>query len=475
MKNNKHSSCSDVHPLNPDVQSLSDWLSFLESLKTVRSTSNAFFSVRVVMDRLALWPVSEKIITVTGTNGKGSCVAALESIYLQANYRVGAFTSPHLLHFNERIRINGVMVSDAEILEAFQTISAEADSYSNQNKCRASDSFPRVPILNPQSHFAHGGNPFPDDDLKTASPVSKLGYFHFSFLAALWLFKKAQLDLMILEVGIGGQSDVVNLIDADLAIITSIDLDHCEVLGNSRADIAREKAGIMRAYKPVICGDKNPPSVLSEVAEELKASLFVVGKDFFYESADKEWVFKSADDYFEHLPIPAIDLANAATALMGVMCLRPAFPVSFEAIKRGLESVFLPGRFQSIDYQRRTIIVDVAHNPGAIRHFFDQVKRAYPERRVHAIFGMQKDKDIAGVLAAAIPFVNAWYLISLPKPRGAEGREIAVQFEKAGQSHYQVCINADEALEQVLHNAATADLIVVFGSFVTVAEVLKRV
>ncbi|OGT06377.1 MAG: hypothetical protein A2103_02905 [Gammaproteobacteria bacterium GWF2_41_13] len=418
--------------LNPDAQSLAEWLSFLESLKTVRSTSNAFSSVRAVMDRLALWPRFEKIITVTGTNGKGSCVAALESIYLQANYRVGAFTSPHLLHFNERIRVQGEMVTDAEICEAFNAI---------------------------------------DEARKNVA----LSYFHFSFLAALWLFKKAQLDLMILEVGIGGQSDVVNLIDADLAIITSIDLDHCEVLGNSRADIAREKAGIMRAYKPVICGDKNPPSVLSEVAEKLKASLFVVGKDFFYESAGKEWVFKSADDYFEHLPIPAIDLANAATALMGVMCLRPAFPVSFEAIKGGLENVFLPGRFQPIDYQRRTIIVDVAHNPAATRHFFDQVKCAYPERRVHTIFGMQKDKDIAGVLAAAIPFVNAWYLISLPKPRGVEAREIAVQFEKAGQSHYQVCINADEALEQVLHNTATADLIVVFGSFVTVAEVLKRV
>ena len=417
---------------NSSPQSLTEWLMFLESLKTVRSVPNSFSSVRTVIDRLNLWPSSEAVITVTGTNGKGSCVATLESIYLQAKLRVGAFTSPHLLYFNERIRVQGEMASDEAICEAFNAIDEARQALS-------------------------------------------LNYFQFSFLAALFLFKRANLDLIILEAGIGGRSDVVNLIDTDLAIITSIDLDHCDVLGYTRTDIAREKAGIMRAYKPIICGDKNPPSTLSEIANNLESPVYSLEKNFFYESSGQEWTFKSGDHCFEHLPIPAIDLANAAAALMGILCLRSVFPVFFEAIRKGLKQVFLPGRFQSIDYLGRKMLVDVAHNPAAAEHFFDHLRRIYPERRIHAIIGMQKDKNIRGVFAASIPFVERWYLISLPLPRGAEAEFLAAKLEEAGEFRYQICENVDEMLKTVLQNTTEADLIVVFGSFVTVAEVMKRI
>lgn len=410
---------------------LSEWLAWLEGLKIVRSSAESVQEVKGLMDRLLLCPSSSAVIMVSGTNGKGSCVALLEAIYQTAGYNVGAFTSPHLFKFNERIRIRGKPVSDEKIVQALNALDVAEDS-----------------------HFVN--------------------YFQYSFLAALLLFKQSDLDLIILEVGIGGRSDIVNAVDPDLSIITSIDLDHGELLGNTREAIAFDKAGIMRRGKPVICGDSDPPLVIVQEAARQGAILYAIHQNFSYQKHTGHWDYLSHEQNWTYLPLPSIQLSNAATVIQAVLCLKQKFPVSKAAVEEGLKQVYLPGRQEIISLCGKKILLDVAHNPAAIRLLAHKIDQLAVSGKVFAITGWQKDKDIAGALSIIQPFIHDWSLIPLPAPRGAGTHEVACLLNTMKVIAHRECATIQKALADVFSKMKKEDLLVIFGSFSTVSQAVEH-
>lgn len=381
------------------------------------------------------------VITVGGTNGKGSTCAMLESILLHAGYRVGLYTSPHLLDFNERARINGNQASDDALIEAFGRVEAARGDVS-------------------------------------------LTYFEFTTLAALWLFAGASLDAVVLEVGLGGRLDAVNIVDADVAIVTSIDIDHTAYLGATREAIAFEKAGIFRSGKTAICADPVPPQSLVAHAESIGADLWLFGRDFNYNGDRQQWNYGGRSQRRVALSYPSLrganQLLNASAALAALEALRQRLPVGAQEVRTGLVTVELPGRFQVLPGVP-LVILDVAHNPHAAATLAQNLDNMGFHPYTYAVFGAMADKDIDGILQHLKGRVDHWCLADLPTPRAASAALLKEKLLKTGfvaqpgpeaESSVACFPTPADAYADARHRAGENDRIVVFGSFVTVAGVM---
>lgn len=419
--------------LGPGEKNLSAWLTWMEAHHP-RQIELGLERVAAVAARLTLDVGGSKVITVGGTNGKGSCVAFLESILRAAGYRVGAYTSPHLLRYNERVRIDGVAVGDAQLCAAFNAVHAALGAIS-------------------------------------------LTYFEFGTLAALWLFQRAQLDVVILEVGLGGRLDAVNIVDADVSVLTSIDLDHQDWLGPDRESIGAEKAGIFRAHTPAICADIDPPRSVIDTARRLGADFYAVGAAFEFIAHDSSWSWSSAQlprkASYPNLPLPTLPLPSAAAALAALHCLDIALDAN--AVAAGLSAADLPGRFQRIARGAVEVVLDVGHNPHAARWLAQRLTQTGGSGRTLAVFAIMADKDAAGVMAALKNTFDAWYVGELPdNARAASAVAIADQLRAAGIAAVVPARSIVDAYDTALLQARPGDRIVVFGSFFTVAAILAR-
>ncbi len=415
---------------------LAEWLSWQETLHPKKIDPGLERSGEVLR-RMGLKPPAYSVITVGGTNGKGSSVAMLEAILLAAGYRVGAYSSPHLLRYNERIRVNGVEAVDGELCAAFARV----------------------------------------DEARGAISLS---YFEFGTLAAFDIFHRAEPDVAVLEVGMGGRLDVVNLFDADAALVTSIGLDHMEWLGPDRESIAAEKARIFRPGHPAIYAESDPPQSLVAYAQEIAAPLYCFKRDYDYETQGQDWSWRAQGRVSEALPRPGLpggfQLQNAAAVLMTLQTLAARLPVSEQAIKQGLATVNLPGRFQvSAGTDTVTRILDVAHNPHAAAVLARSLREQPCAGSRLAVFSMLADKDIAGVVREMRAEVDSWYVASLAVERGSSAERLAQQVrdvipEAEIHSHETV----EQAYRAALLAARAQDRVVVFGSFYTVAAALRQ-
>ena len=379
------------------------------------------------------------VIAVAGTNGKGSTCAMLESIALRAGYRVGLYSKPHLVHFEERCRVNGEMVTEAELIP----------------------------------HF---------DAVERARGDTGLTYFEFTTLAITRLLSQAPLDLVILEVGLGGRLDAVNAFDADCAVITSIDLDHLEYLGPDRESIGREKAGIMRTGRPVIVSDPVPPQSVIDRAHEIGADLRRFGIDFNHSGDQQQWAWAGRAKRYNGLAYPGLrganQLINASGALAAFEALGDRLPITAQAVRQGFATLDLPGRFQIVPGQP-TLVLDVAHNPHAVAALAQNLDRMGFHPRTHAVFGVMQDKDLAGIFRRLAPIVDTWCFTDLPTTRAASAlqlKSVHEQLALTGPGPVSVSTHADplDALRHAIEGADPADRIVVFGSFLTVGGVLKN-
>ncbi|MEP6998602.1 MAG: bifunctional tetrahydrofolate synthase/dihydrofolate synthase [Betaproteobacteria bacterium] len=411
---------------------LAEWLAYLETLHP-KAIALGLDRVRSVGSRLDI-ATNCPVLTVAGTNGKGSTCALLEHMLRADGYRVAMYTSPHLLRYNERVRIAGTEVSDAALCEAFAAVEA-----------------------------ARAGTP--------------LTYFEFGTLGALWLFARQALDALILEVGLGGRLDAVNIVDHDVAIVTTIAIDHVDYLGPTREAIGREKAGILRPDKPAICADRDPPASLIAYAAAIGATLLRLGRDFGYTAQTAQWDYWGPAGARHGLPYPALrgnyQLANASTALAAADVLRDRLPLSMGAVRAALVGIELPGRFQVLP-GRPVTVLDVAHNVQAAHALADNLGAMGFHPRTIAVFGILADKDVDAVIAALLPRVDRWLVATLPPPRGATAAALRQRLQDAGAAPDAVREYADPAAayRAAREDAAEADRIIVFGSFLTVAAVL---
>jgi len=416
---------------------LDEWLAHCERLhpKTIDMTLDR---VRAVRDRLGL-KFEAPVVSVAGTNGKGSTCAMMEAIGLAAGFRVGLYSKPHLVHFEERCRVGGKMIEAAALLPHFEAVEA-----------------------------ARG-------DLA-------LTYFEFTTLVILRALSRLPLDLVILEVGLGGRLDAVNAIDADCSVITSIDIDHVEYLGPDRESIGREKAHIARAGRPLVVGDPLPPKSVIEVAEAVGADLWLNGRDFNVSGDRQQWSWSGRGRRWNALGYPALrganQLLNAAGALAAFETLRDRLPLTAQAVRLGLASVELPGRFQIVPGQP-ALVLDVAHNPHSVAALALNLDQMGFFPRTFAVFGVMHDKDLAAIVGRMLPLVDDWLLTDLPIARAAKAGELAAQVETLAGGRPgappRVSVHAApaDALAAALAAADPADRIVVFGSFYTVGGVLK--
>jgi dihydrofolate synthase/folylpolyglutamate synthase len=415
----------------PRGAGLDAWLSYLERIHP-RTIDLGLERVARVRDRLGL-ALSCPVITVGGTNGKGSTCAFLEAILRASGYRVGMYTSPHLLRYNERVRIEGREATDAQLVAAFERVEA-------------------------------------------ARAGTSLTYFEFGTLAAALLFHEAALDVAVLEVGLGGRLDAVNLFDPDCAVVASIGLDHMDYLGPTRESIGLEKAGIFRGGRPAVVADSDPPASLLDHARRIDAQVRLIERDFGVRAGDGEWTYWSAQGRRAGLPWPALrgeyQLVNAAAALAALECLHGQVPVDTGAIRRGLVEVELPGRFQVLP-GRPTVVLDVAHNPHAAERLRDSLMRMGTFGTTYAVLGMLKDKDVAGVARTLATLVDRWVLAPLPGARGASTEDLRGQLTIAGvAAPMEACTSVAAAYRHAQEQARADDRILVFGSFHTVGDVL---
>lgn len=419
------------------LTSLGDWLAHCERLHP-KNIDMGLERVRMVAQHLAL-QFEGPVITVAGTNGKGSTCAMLEACLLQAGYRTGVYTSPHLVHFEERCRVHGDTVKPQDLLPHFERVEAAR---------------------------------------LQAGEVS-LTYFEFTTLAILSLLASSTLDVTILEVGLGGRLDAVNVIDADCAVITSIDLDHMEFLGNDRETIGFEKAGIMRAGRTTVVSDPVPPESVIEHARALGSDLWLFGKDFNFSGDKLQWGWAGRGRRYSGLAYPALrganQLVNASGVLAALDALRERIPVTAQAVRNGLAMVELPGRFQIVPGQP-SLVLDVAHNPHAVAALSENLDAMGFYPTTHAVFGAMADKDVAPMLARIAPLVDRWYFCDLPTPRAASAEQLKAAWQ-TGNTRKDVSASTHSdpqaALQAAVSAADPADRIVVFGSFFTVGGVLK--
>jgi len=410
---------------------LSDWLTYLESLHP-KTIALGLERVEQVRQRLNIQP-EFSIITVGGTNGKGSVCAMLESILHAAGYRVGCYTSPHLLRYNERVSIGTQHVSDEELCAAFEKI-------------------------------------------ELAREDTLLTYFEFGTLAAMQCFIERKVEVAILEIGLGGRLDAVNAFDSECSILTSVDIDHTDYLGDTRELIAFEKAGIFRKGKIAICADVDVPKAVEDHAGKIGAKLWRIGKEFGFTAHQSQWDYRSTKVNRNALPYPALrgnyQLYNASAALAALDALRDKFPVSMDAVRRGLGEVCLAGRFQ-LAPGKPTLILDVAHNPHAARSLANNLDELPPCQHTWAIFSMLRDKDIAGVASALGSRIDTWLVSGINVPRGATTVELMETLQQSG-NHGEILTfdSIPEAVSYAYNAAGENDRILAFGSFYTVAEVM---
>lgn len=413
---------------------LQAWLSWLEAGRGEQIDLGLERCAEVAA-RLGLGRPAPVVVTVAGTNGKGSSVALLSTIWRVAGYRVGAYTSPHLLRYNERIRIDGVAVDDARITAAFARIEAARQSVA-------------------------------------------LTYFEYGTLAALSIFADAALDVVVLEVGLGGRLDAVNIVDADVALIAAIGLDHEDWLGTSREQIATEKAGIMRSGRVAVCSDNDLPHTMLEHAARVGALPVVLGVDFSFEDEGQDWSWWSGAEVLQRLPYPALNgahqLRNAAGVLKTVDVLKERLPVDAAQIAEGLRSVTLPGRFHRVT-RELDYIVDVAHNPQAAEIFTATLATMPPVTHTHALVGMLKTKNHRGFLAPLLPHVQHWHFATLGGVNGARAEDLAAclhELAPRADAHSHDSVAAAHAA--ILASAEPGARVLVLGSFLTVGAMLEQ-
>ncbi|RUR09590.1 bifunctional tetrahydrofolate synthase/dihydrofolate synthase [Legionella sp. km772] len=414
-------------------QTLNEWLNYLEKNSPSHKIQLGLERIAQVAKRLNVHCSNAKVITIAGTNGKGSTVNALECIYHSAGYKVGSYTSPHLIYFNERIKINLTAISDEALCEIFSLI-------------------------------------------ETARGLIELTYFEVATLAALVYFSQQQVDVILLEVGLGGRLDATNIIDSDLAIITTIDYDHQEYLGTTLNQIAYEKAGILRQGKPFVYADNDPPLSILTVAENLATRTFLYGRDFnFSDPDDGSWCFCTANTQIKNLKKPLIQLKSASAAIMACKVLESTLPLPREAIAQAMNRIFVPGRLQvqNIEEKSLCILYDVSHNAQSVQLLAKTI-RNYPQKgRIHAVFSALKYKDILGLINSIKDCIDHWYLAQLDNPRGADA-EYLLSMAKKAEILAEICYTSPlVAFEEAMTQAKAEDLIVVFGSFFTVSQVMS--
>ncbi len=414
---------------------LAGWLAHCERLHP-KTIELGLHRVRAVAERMGL-RFEVPVIVVAGTNGKGSTCAMLESIARQAGYRTGLYTSPHLVHFEERCRIDGEAVDARALLPQFERV-------------------------------------------ERARQGATLTYFEFTTLAILGLLSSSAIDVAILEIGMGGRLDAVNIVDADCAVITSIDLDHMEFLGPDRETIGREKAGILRAGRPAIVSDPMPPASVTDRARELGADLWRFGHDFNCAGDKQQWSWAGRGRRYSGMAYPALrganQLINASGVLAALESLRTRLPVTAQAVRNGLAMVELPGRFQIVPGQP-ALVLDVAHNPHSVAALAANLDAMGFYPATHAVFGAMADKDLAPMLHKMHPLVDHWHFTNLPTPRAAAAADLQRQWQALpARSGTTSTTHADPhaALQAALSGADPADRIIVFGSFFTVGGVLQH-
>ncbi len=426
---------------------LADWLKHCEGIHPI-GIDMGLTRVSAVASRMALG-FTCPVITVAGTNGKGSTCAMLESILSEAGFKTGVYSSPHLVHFEERCRLQRQVIK-ADLL------------------------FPHLEKV---------------ELARLAEPAISLTYYEFTTLAILSLMSTSNLDIAILEVGLGGRLDATNIIDADCAVITSIDLDHTELLGHTREAIGFEKAGIMRAGKPVICSDPLPPQSISKHAADIGADLWLLARDFHLGGDKQQWSWAASEGrgrrQYHGLAYPALrganQLINAAGVIAALDAIRPLLPVTAQAVRNGFAFVEFPGRFQIIPGQP-TLVLDVAHNPHSVAALTANLDAMSYHPRTHAVFGAMADKDLTSMLAKISPLIDCWYVCDLPTPRAATASalqshiEAMLVMEKKRLHTPSVSLHStpQAGLDAALLAADPTDRIVVFGSFFTVGGVLEN-
>ncbi|KGG85067.1 MULTISPECIES: bifunctional tetrahydrofolate synthase/dihydrofolate synthase [Comamonas] len=429
-----------MHTIFPTLDA---WLAYCERLHP-QNIALGLDRVREVAQRMGL-QFDCPVITVAGTNGKGSTCAMLEAVALQSGYRPGVYTSPHLVHFEERCRVGGEIVKAEELMPHFEAVEQAR--------------------------------------VKDGQEVA-LTYFEFTTLAILRLMSLSRLDVAILEVGLGGRLDATNIIDADCAIITSIDLDHMELLGPDRESIGREKAGIMRAGRPVIVSDPVPPQSVIDHATEIGADLWRFGKDFNYDGDKQQWGWAGRGRRYAGLAYPALrganQLMNASGVLAAYEAIRGKLPVTAQAVRTGLSMVELPGRFQIVPGQP-TLVLDVAHNPHSVAALTANLDAMGYFPTTHAVFGAMADKDWEPMLTKVGPLVDRWYFTDLPTPRADSAENLKAKLQQLQAQgvirkdvSMQTFANPQQALDAAVAATEAADRIVVFGSFFTVGGVLQN-
>jgi dihydrofolate synthase/folylpolyglutamate synthase len=428
--------------MHTSFPTLDAWLAYCERLHP-KNIALGLDRVREVAQRLDL-RFDCPVITVAGTNGKGSTCAMLEAVVLQSGFRPGVYTSPHLVHFEERCRVGGEIVKAAELLPHFEAV----------------------------------------EQARVQGTEVALTYFEFTTLAILRLMSLSRLDVAILEVGLGGRLDATNVIDADCAVITSIDIDHVEFLGPDRESIGREKAGIMRAGRPVVVSDPMPPQSVLDHAAAIGADLWRFGQDFNFSGDKQQWGWAGRGRRYAGLAYPALrganQLVNASGALAALEAIRDRLPVTAQAVRTGLAMVELPGRFQIIPGQP-TLVLDVAHNPHSVAALTANLDAMGYFPTTHAVFGAMADKDLAPMLAKVGPLIDRWYFTDLPTPRAESAASLqqkwnALQMVAGGRRPVATSLHASpqKALAAAVEAADPADRIVVFGSFYTVGGVLEN-
>ncbi len=413
---------------------LQDWLKWQQTLHS-QKIELGLDRIAEVANALDILQPNYQVITVAGTNGKGSIVAILESIYHQAGYRVASYTSPHLLHYNERIRVEQKNIDDETLCKAF-------------------------------------------DLVDQARGETSLSYFEFGTLAAMQIFKDVQPDVAIYEVGLGGRLDAVNILNTDLAIVSSIGIDHVQWLGTTRESIGLEKAGIFRSHRPAICGEEEPPESLVKYAQELDSKLYLINKDYSYHRNENQtWSFNSSKLNWENLPIPSLygdtQVSNAATALMGLLSIDDKMPVTRQSVDRGLNNINLLGRFQRISNSRE-IILDVAHNLDSAKVMVKNLQDLDPVAKTYAVFAVLADKDVDGIIDSVKGLIDKWFISQLDTERTLNCKKLQkILKQNCPDCNVQPYPSISEAYLAAKQAAGNSSRIVVFGSFLTVAEVLS--
>ena len=411
------------NPIPQATSSLEMWLDYLTNIHS-SAIDLGLDRVQAVANKANLTKPAPTVITVAGTNGKGSTCALMEAILLDAGYSVGVYSSPHLIRYNERVRINGIDVEDVKHCQAFDFVEKQRGDIT-------------------------------------------LSLFEFGTLAALRIFQTEKVDVVLLEVGLGGRLDATNVVDHDVSVITSLAVDHVDWLGDDINVIGFEKAGIYRSGKPAICGQPLPPATVAAHADDIGAEFFQVGIQFDYQLTEKGWKWTSGAFDLEDLPVPSLPLPNAATALMALGASE--LQITDINLVNGLNNARLAGRMQVL-HSKPEIVLDVAHNPHSAEYLVEKVKHQYAGKNIHVVVAMLHDKDIKATIEALAPIATQWYPASLTGPRAATAEELC-QYLPQGQVQFQTPVAAFESAKA---NAQQEDVILVVGSFHTVGEVLEH-